>query len=71
MDTPEQLNLDRLKEDAQRLLERSRRLAERSAQLGVRTVALTAHLAELEQRTLAAMDKAQRLQRRLPERASE
>jgi len=60
MRTIDTQRFDQLQEETRQLIERSRYLAERSAQVQVSSVVLTDHLAQLEQRTQAVLDEAQR-----------
>jgi hypothetical protein len=53
-------DIDQLKEEAQRLIEHSRILIQRSVLLELRDSVLTARLAQLKQRTQAALVIAQR-----------
>jgi len=60
MRTIDTQRFDQLQEETRQLIERSRYLAERSAQVQVSSVVLADHLAQLEQRTQAVLDEAQR-----------
>lgn len=60
VETPAMPDIDQLKEEAQRLIEHSRILIQRSVLLELRDSVLTARLAQLKQRTQAALVIAQR-----------
>jgi hypothetical protein len=64
MNPIDRLNIDQLQEDTRRLIERSRMLVERSTLVQLETAEQADRLAELDQRTRAAIAEALRLQYR-------